>query len=77
MDKKLQKTVVNIGKQLKLARLNDGLTQVELADKVDSDTNYYAKVERGEVVPSLKLLIKLVETLKIDYCDLFPKRSKK
>jgi transcriptional regulator with XRE-family HTH domain len=77
MDQKLQKIIEGIGKELKSARIGSGTTQAELAEKVNSDTNYYAKIERGEVVPSLTLLIKIADTLEIEYADLFPKKNKK
>jgi len=74
MNEELRK---KIGLNIQKGRKERNLTQAEIAEKVDSDTNYYAKIERGEVVPSLTLLIKIADTLEIEYADLFSKRSSK
>lgn len=68
---------VYVGRQLREARDRKDLTQQQVAKAVDRDDNYYAKVERGDVTPSLTLLIQLADFLEIEYRDLFPKRSKK
>lgn len=66
-----------VGQQLREARDKKNLTQQQIAKAVGKDDNYYAKVERGIVTPSLTLLIQLADFLEIEYKDLFPKRSKK
>ena len=54
---------VEIGKRLKRLRLQKGSTQKELAAKVRGglDYTYIGKIERGEQLPSLKILIKISE----------------
>ena len=68
---------VYVGQQLREAREHKKLTQQQVAKAVDRDDNYYAKVERGDVTPSLTLLIQLADFLEVEYKVLFPKRSKK
>lgn len=56
---------VEIGKRLKRLRLEKGLTQKELAAKVGLDYTYIGKIERGEQLPSLKILLKISEVLSV------------
>lgn len=62
----------HIGNQLQLARQRKGLTQAEVAKRAGTNTNYYAKLERGESVPSLKMLEKVVKALNIKSSDVLP-----
>ncbi len=54
------------------ARKAVGLTQLEVAEKVGTDVTYYAKLERGESVPSLKMLEKVLKVLKLKSSDVLP-----
>jgi transcriptional regulator with XRE-family HTH domain len=65
-------TAVVIGENLKEARLDRRLTQVEVAELVHKKPNYYAKLERGEARPSLKTLEKLVHVLKVHSSKILP-----
>ncbi len=58
---------VEIGKRLKMLRLEKGSTQKELAARVlgGLDYTYIGKIERGEQLPSLKILIKISEALSV------------
>jgi transcriptional regulator with XRE-family HTH domain len=58
---------VEIGKRLKRLRLEKGYTQKELAARVREglDYTYIGKIERGEQLPSLKILIKISEALSV------------
>ncbi len=58
---------VQIGKRLKKLRKEQGFTQKDLAAKVSGglDYTYIGKIERGEQFPSLKILMKLSETLSV------------
>lgn len=67
MNKKIR---INIGNNIKDARKAARLTQLEVAESSDINVNYYAKIERGEVVPSLITLFRIlnavgIKTLKI------------
>ncbi len=45
-------------------------TQREVAKIADIDSNYYAKVERGISVPSLKTMIKIAKALDVSITDI-------
>lgn len=51
---------------LKEARNLKGLTQVEVADKAGIHPNTYAKIERGENMPSPDSIKKLLKVLDIE-----------
>lgn len=55
----------DIGKRFKKVRKDAKLTQLEVAEKVNVSVNYYARIERGEVTPSLETLKDIMKTLKI------------
>lgn len=54
-----------IGRRIKRIRVEKNLTQKELASKVGIDFTYIGKIERGEQLPSLKILLKISETLMV------------
>lgn len=56
-----------IGNELKKARENKGLTQTDVAKKVGLHYNSYAKIERGELQPSLKTLDKIYKALGLKF----------
>jgi transcriptional regulator with XRE-family HTH domain len=62
----------HIGKQLQLARQRKNVTQVEVAKHAGTTVNHYAKIERGEVVPSLRTLEKIVKALGMKSSDVLP-----
>lgn len=55
-----------LGDKLRNAREKAGLTQQEVADKTGMHTNYYARIERGEINTSYDKLSKLKQVLKVD-----------
>lgn len=55
-----------IGDVFKSAREKAGLTQLELSRMIGVSRAYYADVERGRYTPSLKVLSRLADILKID-----------
>jgi len=61
-----------IGKRLKRAREKAGLTQADLAKGSGIHINYYARIERGEVNPSLEKIHLIVKVLKIKTSDILP-----
>lgn len=61
-----------IGHQCRLVRKGKGLTQAEVAKRTGTNTNYYAKLERGEAVPSLKMLEKIIKALGVKSSDILP-----
>jgi transcriptional regulator with XRE-family HTH domain len=48
------------------ARQEQGLTQLEVAEKAGLTANAYARIERGERQPTSESLLKLVKALNID-----------
>ena len=66
------KTPLYIGRKLQSIRQDKRLTQAEVAKRAGTNTNYYAKLERGEAVPSLKMLEKIVKALDIKSSDVLP-----
>ena len=61
-----------ISKNLQTVRKQQGLTQLEVAKKVGTTDNYYAKVERGDVMPSVKMLERLARALSVKSSDILP-----
>ena len=55
----------NIGKRIKKARQYMGLTQEELAEKVDMDSKHLSKIENGLHLPSYNTLKKLSDFLNL------------
>lgn len=62
----------HISQKLGAVRAKRGMTQSEVAKAADTDTNYYAKIERGEATPSLKTFEKIVKALKAKSSDILP-----
>ena len=64
---------LEIGSRLKRLRMERNLTQKELAVKVSGglDYTYIGKIERGEQLPSLKILLKISEALSIPLASFF------
>ena len=58
-----------VSKNLSQLRKQYRYTQKDLADMAGLNLNYYAKVERGESVPSLKTVMKLAKVLKVSATD--------
>ncbi len=64
--------VKKIGKNLQQVRHKQNMTQADIARRASTTVNHYAKIERGEVVPSLKTLEKIVKALGIKSADVLP-----
>lgn len=63
-----------IGNIIREARLNQGLTQEELAELVDVTPAYIGHIERNQRSFSLQTLVKLATELDIDMNHLFSER---
>jgi transcriptional regulator with XRE-family HTH domain len=61
-----------IGENIKKARIKANLTQVEVANKVEMNVNYYARIERGEVRASFDTLERIFKVLKVKSSDILP-----
>ncbi len=61
-----------IGEHLQDIRSKRDLTQAEVAKRSGTKTNYYSKLERGLVSPSLKLLERILKVLDARFRDVLP-----
>lgn len=61
---------VSIGENLKRMRLKCGMTQTELARKVNVDNSLICQFERGTKAPSLPLSKEIAEALHCEISDL-------
>lgn len=59
-----------ISANLSKIRKEQRYTQREVAELADLNPNYYAKVERGNGMPSLKTIHKLAKALKVTASDI-------
>jgi transcriptional regulator with XRE-family HTH domain len=64
-----------LGENLKAARLGNGYTQQELADKVQEHRVNIAKYESGTGVPSVAVLIRLADALNVSLDWLFDREG--
>lgn len=65
-------TTKKVAKKLKSLRLDRNLTQADIAEKAAMSTNYYAKIERGELRPSVDIYERIAKALKVTSSDIFP-----
>ena len=65
------KLTKKFGKRLKEIRRRKSLTQEQLANLMDMDTNNISKMELGEHLPKKDNLEKLCEVLNVDVKELF------
>lgn len=60
---------MNISASIKAKRLECGLTQKELADKVGVDQSMICQIERGTKSPTLALSVEIAAALDCDVCE--------
>jgi transcriptional regulator with XRE-family HTH domain len=65
------KVIENFGKQVKKLRMDEGLSQEELAEKLNIHRTYMSFIERGKRSPSLLIIFKISRALNIKLPDLF------
>jgi transcriptional regulator with XRE-family HTH domain len=70
MDK--AKVAKAISKSLLDARKETRLTQADVAKAVHIHVNHYAKIERGETIPSLMTLANILKVLDAKSSDVLP-----
>jgi transcriptional regulator with XRE-family HTH domain len=61
-----------LGSKLKEIREKANLTQEEVAKEAGMSSNYYAKIERGEINTTLEKLYKIIKALKTQASEIFP-----
>lgn len=62
---------------MKSRRKELGLSQIELAEKTGSATNYISKIEAERQFPSVEMIEKLAEALQMDTVELFALSNQK
>jgi len=67
MDYQYKLSYPAIARSVKAARRQAGLTQAELAERVDISTNAVAKLETGLMTPSLQTLVNIANVLHLDF----------
>ncbi len=61
-----------LGERLRTIRTAKHLTQEEVAKQAGTERSYYAKLEQGYTLPSLKLLEKILQALGARFRDVLP-----
>lgn len=61
-----------LGNKLRKARERKELTQEEVAKKSGVSVNYYARIERGEVNPSVEKIHKIIVALGVKSSEILP-----
>ena len=59
-----------ISANLSKIRKQQRYTQREVAELAGLNPNYYAKVERGDSIPSLKTIFRIAKALKVSATDI-------
>lgn len=59
-----------IGRRIRAVRRRVPMTQETLAGKIDVSTSHISNVERGSVVPSLEVIVKIANALSVTADDL-------
>lgn len=67
-----EKIKKEIGKNIKRARENRKLNQIEVAVEAGVNPSYYSKIERGEVNPSIDKIYKVIKALRIRSDEILP-----
>jgi len=60
-----KKSIQGLASKLKAIRLKKGMKQIDVAEKAGIDSNYYSRVERGEAIPTVVTLKKILSALKV------------
>lgn len=71
----MQKHMMSLGKHLKKARKEAGLTQEQLAERAGVSRAAVARYESGEIEPSLKTLVSIADTLNVSTDSLLGRES--
>ena len=58
--------LINIGKKLKEQRKRLGMSQAELAEKLDIHEKQVYRIEIGKTFPSISTVLKMINILKMD-----------
>ena len=64
-DKNMELNYAGIGQRIARRRIQIGLKQLELADRLDISNNYLSSIERGKENPSLEVIVSLCNELRV------------
>ncbi len=67
-----ERELKQLGNRIREVRKKRRLTQLEVADRADTSSTYFAQIERGEVNPSYSMLAAIAKALKVKLSDLIP-----
>ena len=67
----MNEIINQIGKKIKEIRKKTGLTQAELAEKINVDPKYVSRLETGSSVASITTIIKISQALNVEISDIF------
>lgn len=67
-----QTSRLQVAKNLKRVRSEKHLTQRDIAEKAGISVNYYARIERADVKPSVETLEKIIKALNVKSSDILP-----
>ena len=60
-----------IGKRIQELRKRQGFSQEQVAEKAEISSNYLSRIECGKENPTLDMLIKLAQALKVEMWEMF------
>ncbi len=66
MKKVKDEQIILLGRRIRTLRTSKGLTQQELGYRADVDYKFIGEIERGNMNPSFKVLVKIANTLDIE-----------
>lgn len=66
------KTVKKTASNIRHLREKQNLSQAALAKKAGLDSNYYAKIDRGDMSPGLDKYEQIAKALGVKSSDIFP-----
>jgi transcriptional regulator with XRE-family HTH domain len=72
MDNLSKDTAIKIGEKIKQARQQKGATQAEVAEKAGLNTNYYARIERGDATATIEAVQKIAKALDVRSANILP-----
>jgi len=66
---------LNVGKRIKELRMRTGMSQKELADKVELTPSFISQVESNQIVPSLSSFLQICDALGVSLADTLEKKT--
>lgn len=69
--KQERRVLKTLGKNIKSVRQSRGLSQMYLAAEASLDKSYIGAIERAEVNPSIKKIVRIADALGVSFSELF------